>query len=78
MKIKDLKGSNRKLFNAISRGLYLDLNKGYRMYDSRLINGDEYLELTIDELLDLFTETEIRKWRGMGNASYELLLSLRG
>lgn len=71
MKIKDLKEEYRGLYNAVVKGIYTEINKDQ-------IGIDEIRELSIDDLFGLFTEEQIKKWRGIGESRYSQLVSLRG
>ena len=71
MKIKDLKEEYRGLYNAVVKGIYTEINKDH-------IGIDEIKELSIDDLFGLFTEEQIKKWRGIGESRYSQLVSLRG
>ena len=78
MKIKDLKKEYRRLYNAVLKGIYMEINKGTTWYEKNHIEMDEIKELSIDDLFGLFTEEQIKKWRGLGESTYSQLLSLRG
>lgn len=69
MKIKDLKEEYRGLYNAVVKGIY---------HENDHIGIDEIKELSIDDLFGLFTEEQIKKWRGIGESRYSQLVSLRG
>ena len=78
MKIKDLKKVSTRLYNAVILPVSLNLNRGVFCNDSkRYIDGVEIGELTVNDLFEMFSEKEIKSWRGMGKTSYERLLSLR-
>ena len=78
MKIKDLKEEYRGLYNAVVKGIYMEINKGTTWYEKNHIEIDEIKELSIDDLFGLFTEEQIKKWRCIGETRYSQLVSLRG
>lgn len=79
MKIKDLKTKEyKRLYNALLRGIYMEINKGSIWYEKNHIEMDEVKELSIDDVFGLFSEDQIKRWRGLGSTLYSQLVSLRG
>lgn len=65
-----------RLYNSLIRGITFDDKfevRGTYRWEIDRPNGDD---LTPKDIVELWSEEEILKWRGMGQASFEELKSL--
>ena len=75
--LKEEKLISIRLYRALIRGIayYSDLSS-YGWYASNPLRKEEITQLTIKDILELFDESTISKWRGIGEKSLNELKGL--
>ena len=75
--LKEEKLISIRLYRALIRGItyYSDLSS-YGWYVSKPLRTEEITQLTVKDILELFDESTISKWRGIGEKSLNELKGL--
>jgi hypothetical protein len=67
-----------RTYKALVRGMCCDTKLASRRLNGTWnhIDSDEYRELTVKDVFDLFTENEMMKWKGFGPTALNELKGL--